>query len=64
MLVLLRKFLDFFQCLGLLVLELGAFTLDLADGTGDRALVLLGLLLRVDLWLAGSHIDDTVCFCS
>ena len=59
MLVLHRQVFDLLKRLGLLVLQFGALTLDVPDGACDGALVLLGLLLRVDLWLTVSH-----CLCS
>ena len=55
MLVLLSQVLDLLQRFGLLILELGAFPLDGADGLLDSPLVLLGLLLRVDLRCTISH---------
>ena len=64
MLVLHGKFLDLLHRLGLLVLQLGALAFNLSDGAIQGALVLLGLLLRVDLWLTVSHCASLELFVS
>ena len=55
MLILHGKFLDLLERLRLLRLHLGTLALDLTDGTVEGALVLLGLLLRINLRLTISH---------
>ena len=55
-LVLHGQVLDLLQRLGLLVLEFGALSFDLADSLLNGALVLLGLLLRVDFRCTVSHL--------
>ena len=62
MLILRCKVLNLLKSLGLLVLELGALTVNLPDGSLNRALVFLGLLGWGHFRLRVSH-DDVKFTC-